>query len=338
MSLSQALPALALVLLVSGCSPAYVARSAAGHAGLLWRRRSIQKTIADPSTDAELRRKLQLVVEIRRFAFDALSLKRSADYETWTPVKGDALTWLVEASDRARLKPYLFRFPLIGSFPYKGHFRKDLALDEAASLEKKGYDATVFGAAAYHTGLPISDPLPSTLLRGSDGDLAETLIHELAHGTVYFKNDTDFDEALATWVGERGAERFLARKYGADSPQIKDWRDGKAGADKRERLYKDLRDRLQELYGGPGTDGEKVEKRKAVFDWARAQAKARGLDPLREPLNNAVVLGHQLYAPDLSDFDALFEKNGRDWPKTIAALKALDRKDPFGSLRKGVRL
>lgn len=333
---SAAVPLLALALL-SACSPVYVARSAAGHAGLLWRRRSVEKTIADPATPPELKRKLELTVAVRRFAFETLALKRSSAYATWTPVKGDALTWLVSASERARLKPYEFRFPLVGSFPYKGHFRRDLADAEAASLEKKGWDATVSGAAAYKTPLPISDPISSTLLAYDDGDLADTLIHELTHGTVYFKDNTDFDEAVATWAGDRGAEAFFRKRDGPDSPALKAWRAGQAEGEKRERMYRDLKDRLKALYDGPGADAEKLEKRKAVFDWARAEAKARGLTPLREPLNNAVVLAHALYAPDFAPFDALFEKNGRDWLRTIAALKALDRKDPYGALRAAAR-
>jgi len=328
----RAAPLLALALL-SACSPVYVARSASGHAGLLWRRRRIDKTIADPKTAPELKKKLELVVEVRKFAFDHLALKRSRDYETWTPVKGPAVTWLVEASPRTRLETYRFWFPFIGSFPYKGHFRRDLADAEAASLERKGFDATVGGAAAYHTGLWISDPLPSTMLSWSDGGLAETLIHELTHGTVSFKNNTDFNEALASWVGARGAVEFLAAKGAAGAAALKQYRGENAEEARIDALYRELRDRLDELYKGSGPDSEKLVKREAVFAWARSEAKARGLPPFREPLNNAVVLGHELYAPDFAPFDALFEKNGRDWPKTIAALKALDRRDPMASLR-----
>jgi predicted aminopeptidase len=331
---SRLLPLLALL---SACSPVYVARSAAGHAGLLWRRRSIAKTAADPSTPPELKAKLELALEVREYAFKSLALTRSHAYETWTPVKGDALTWLVSASDRTKLNPYQFHFPLIGSFPYKGHFRRDLADAEAASLEKKGYDATVSGAGAYKTPLPIADPLPSTVLDAGEGGLAETLIHELTHGTVYFKNQTDFDEALATWLGARGAEIFLREKFGPDSPQLKAWRDGAARYAKRERMYADLREKLTTMYDGPGTDAEKLEQRRAVFEWARAEAKSRGLAPLREPLNNAVVLAHALYSPDFGPFDALFDKCGHDWPRTIAALKSLDHHDPFAALKSASR-
>ncbi len=306
---------------------------ASGHLGLLWRRRSIEKTIADPKTPPELKKKLELVVDVRRFAFEKLALKPSHAYETWTPVPGEALTWLAEAAPRTKLEPYLFYFPLIGSFPYKGYFRPELAQAEAARLEKKGYDATVAGASAYSSGLPISDPLPSNMLRWDDAGLAETLIHELTHGTVGFRNHSDFNEALAVWTGARGVEAYLIARDGPDSPRLKQWREANAAGEKREGLYRELSVRLKALYDGPATDADKLAQRGAIFDWARSEAKSRGLAPLREPLNNAVVLGHALYAPDYAPFDALFEKNERDWSKTIAALKALDKRDPLAALR-----
>lgn len=322
----------AAVLLLAGCSPAYVARSASGHAGLLWRRRSIERSLADPSLPPERRAKLALAADARRFAFERLALERTRDYSSWTPVEGRALTWLVSAAPRARLEPHLFRFPFAGAFPYKGHFDRRRADAEAAELEARGLDAAVMGASAYNTPLPFADPIPSTLLEYPEGDLVETLIHELAHGTVYVKDRADFNEAVAQWIAARGTEAFLAARFGPDSPELRAWREGSARAGRVDALYRELRGRLEALYAGSGPEPEKVEARKAVFDWARAESKARGLRPFPEPLNNAVVLAHGLYAPDLGPFDALFERNGRDWARTVAALRALDRKDPFGAL------
>ncbi len=327
-------PLLALAALCA-CSPGYVVRSATGHAGLLWRCRSIEKTVADPSTPPELKRKLRLALEVRRFAFQRLYLTRSHVYETWTPVPGPALTWLVSASDRTRLEPHLFHFFLAGNFPYKGHFRKDLAKAEASELEARGFDATVVGASAYRTPLWIADPLPETLLRESDGSLAETLIHELTHGTVYFRDRTDFDEAVAVWVGARGAELFLSERYGSDSPEMKEWNDDKELSRTYDAFYAELRARLQAVYDAPGSDADRLERRKAEFAWGHAEAKRRGLF-VPDRLNNAVVLAHSLYAPDLKPFDALYVAQGRDWAKTIAALKALDGRDPFGALNRAV--
>lgn len=334
MSRSKAFP-FALLCFSCACSPVYVARSASGHAGLLWRRRSVAGTLADPKTSPELKKKLATAAAARRFAFERLALKRSRDYETWTPVKGPVLTWLVSASERLRLRSYAFRFPLAGAFPYKGYFRPDLAEREAEALEEKGYDAAISGAAAYNTPLPVSDPLPSSLLAYDEGALAETLIHELAHGTVYFKNRTEFDEALATWVGRRGAEAFIIERFGGDSAEMKAWKEGLARRELEDDLYREAKDKLTALYDGPDAAAEKLEKRKTIFEWARGQARIRGV-ALAQPLNNAAVLAHLLYSPDLASFDALFEKNGRDWPRTLAALKALDRGDPEGGLLKAV--
>ena len=54
-------------------------------------------------------------------------------------------------------------------------------------------------------------------------------------------------------------------------------------------------------------------------------------------LNNAVVASHRVYRGEPELFDALFAKNGGDWMKMIAALKALDRKDPWAALRAAVK-
>ncbi len=330
--MTRSAAALLLVLAAAGCSPAYVYQAAAGHAGLLWRRRRISETIADPATPPELRRKLELALAARRFAFDTLHLTRQSVYAYWTPVPGRAVTWLAEASARTELKPHLFRFPLIGAFPYKGYFRRDAARAEAARLESRGLDATVVGAGAYRTPLPIADPLPETLLRDDDGELAQTLIHELTHGTVYFRNQSDFDEAVAVWVGARGAEAFLLSRGGPDSPEMKQWRDDEARERAYDEFYARLDGDLAALYALKIPDAEKLSRRAAIFDSARARAKAAGLR-VPETLNNAVVLAQELYAPDFAPFDALFAAEGRDWARTIAALKSLNRRDPFGDLR-----
>lgn len=327
---------LLLLAAATACSPAYIYRSAAGHAGLLWRRRSIQKTIDDLSVSPDRRERLKLVLAARRFAVERLALASSRDYSTWTPVEGSALTGLVYACSKTSLTARPFHFPFIGAYPYKGHFRKDLAEREAAALEKTGLDAAVMPAAAYNTPLPVSDPLPSTVLDYSPGDLAELLIHEYAHGTVYFKSHSDFDEALASWIGACGADLFLIERFGANSPERLERERDIARAETRAVLYEELGKLLEALYASAVPDAEKLEQREEFFAWARSAAQKSGV-AVPATLNNAVVAAHRVYRGEPALFETLFEGSGRDWARFIAALKTLDRKDPWAALRNKLR-
>lgn len=295
--------ALGLVLLAAlgACSPLYAYRSAAGHLSLLWHERSIAETIKDPSTAPGRREKLKLVLDARRFAVEKLALAPSRDYAKWTPVDG-AVTWLVYACSTTSLKPITFL-----GFPYKGHFRRDLAEKEAAAWTRKGFDSAVVPAAAYNTPLPIADPLPSAVLAYGYGDLAELLIHEFAHGTL------GSEESAAQWIGEHGAEAFLLERYGEISPEYVEWKTDDARSRTRAVLYDQLAKLLEETYKNGGD-------REPVFAWARAEAAKTGVE-LPKTLNNAVVAAHQTYRGDPAKLDKLFDDNGRDWPRFIAALK-----------------
>jgi predicted aminopeptidase len=296
-------------LLLAGCSPVYVTRSAVGHAKLSWNRKPLP---AD-----------SVALKARRYAVDVVGLKDGRDYRTWSPVDGDAVTYLVYACPKDSLKAHQFWFPFIGSFPYKGFFSPLQAKAEAQKWEKKGLDAVIVPVAAYNTPLPWGDPLPEPVLRWGEGDLAELVIHELVHGTVYFRNQTGFNEALASWLAERAVEGYLSGKA------LEEWTEGRDAGERRAKLVEELTAKLKAVYEAKG-------EREPVFQWALAEAKARKVR-LREPLNNAVVVSYSTYRGEPELFDALWEKNGRDWKKTLAALKALDKKDPWAALRAAVK-
>ncbi|MBI5241458.1 MAG: aminopeptidase [Elusimicrobia bacterium] len=320
-------------VLLCGCSPVYVTKAAAGHASLLWHSRGMESALRDPKTPQDLKAKLQFALDVRAFAFERMGLRKTKDYSTYSPVRG-AVTYVVSACPKTSLTPYQWWFPFLGKVPYKGYFHKADALKEMKRMEDLGFDTRVGGVAAYKTPLPFRDPLPSSTLDYLPGDLADLLIHELFHGTVWFKDQVEFDEAAATFAGQEGAKEFLAWRYGADSPQLKDYLDGLSRQSRFAGVMEDLYKELGELYGGKVGETEKLNGRDSVFSKGEQRLKEIG-QPISEKLNNAVVLAHRLYIRDLSPFKALYERNGKDWRKTIAALKALDRKDPFAALSKG---
>ncbi len=321
-----------LLLAAQACSPVYETRAALGHIKFLARRKSIEKTIRDPRTPAALRARLELVQDVRRFGFDRMGLRRSREYSTYSPVNGPALTWLVSGSKKTSFTPYEWRFFPVGTFPYKGHWKRSRALAEERRLEARGFDACVRGAADYNTGLWISDPVPSTLLSYEPGDLAEVLLHELTHSTVYYKDHSGFDEAAANFAGEQGARQFLAAHYGPKSKELADYEAGLARDKALDAQLEAIRDRLQAVYTSTASDAEKLKAREPVLREGLASLEARGFKLSK--LNNAVILSYGLYDEHQDLFRRAYDRCGRDWARFFALLKGLDRRDPLGDLRR----
>lgn len=317
----------ALAALLCGCSPAYVYKSWRGHARLMSSRRPVAKVLADPATPARLREQLSWVVEARRFAFERIGIPPTENYTEFSEVPGSAATWIVSASRKLRLEPKLWWFPFLGRVPYKGHFERADADREREALEREGWDTFVGGASAYSTLRWFRDPVLSTMLDREPGELAELLLHELTHTAVFFKGEVDFNEALATYFGERGAEEFLASRWGPDSPQLAGYLKGRAEQEERWKALDELHGELERLYASPAPDSEKLERREGLF------ARYRGRIGLKA-LNNAVVLAHRRYRYDLEDFRKAHERLGGDWRKLLERMRALDRKDPRAALKR----
>lgn len=324
----RGLPLLAAFL--CACSPAYVFQAWRGHHRLVSRQKPIDAVLADPSTPPALADKLRLVKEVRAFAFDRLGIPPTPNYSTYVPVEGPAVTYAVSAARRTRLEPKTWWFPVIGRVPYKGYFRRDDAERDRAELERKGWDAIVSGVAAYSTLRWSRDPVVSSMLDGSPGEIAETLLHELTHTFVFFKGQVDFDEALATFVGRDAAEDFLSARFGPASAELAEHRRRAEDEARRAAAFDELYRELEALYGSARPDAEKLAAREAVFSRYRPRVEAR-------VLNNAVVLAERRYDYDLSEFREARRRCGGDWRRTLERLRDLDARRPREALRAWLR-
>ncbi len=93
--------------------------------------------------------------------------------------------------------------------------------EEAATFDKAKYDTSVRGVSAYSTLGWFEDSVLSSMLRYEDIDLAELILHESIHTTLYVKSAAEFNERLATYMGHEGMKLFFIAKNGPDAPELK---------------------------------------------------------------------------------------------------------------------
>ncbi|MFM2191003.1 MAG: hypothetical protein RL491_1389 [Bacteroidota bacterium] len=182
---------------------------------------SIEELRQNGRTDSLTLSKLAYIDEVRRFAVDSLGLENTDNYTTYFDQNKKPIMWVVTGSLPYEFKEKTWWFPFINTVSYKGFFSENLALQEATSIEKEGYESDIYSPEAWSTLGFFTDPVLSNMLNRGPGKLAELIIHELAHATVYLPSEVDLNENLATLAGEDGAKRFLLYKYGAESTEYK---------------------------------------------------------------------------------------------------------------------
>jgi len=181
-----------------------------------------------------VKQKIQYLQDVRQFAVDSLKLADTDNYTTYYDQKGQPALWVITACPPFSLEPYEWNYSWLGSMPYKGHFKKELALAEYQELEQEGLDVHFGTVAAWSTLGWFSDPILSGMFRRSEGHLAELIIHELTHATIFVSGDAELNESLATFIGEQGAQRFLAIYFGKHSTEYTRYVNSLAD----EKLYK----------------------------------------------------------------------------------------------------
>jgi predicted aminopeptidase len=197
----------------------YGIRQGMGQLQIVWNAHPVEEFLKDPSFPDSLKTKLKLIDEVRKFAIDSLGLKDTENYKTLYDQKNKEVMWVVQACEPFELKPKQWHFPIVGSVPYKGFFNKSKALDLQKELEEEGYDVSVRNPGGWSTLGWFTDPILSGMLDRSEGDLASLIIHEMVHATIFIKDDVDFNENLADFIGDTAAYDFLKFKFGKESNQ-----------------------------------------------------------------------------------------------------------------------
>jgi predicted aminopeptidase len=324
----MAVPIALAVALVVSADARYLARAGFEEARILLHRRAIGRLVADSTVSEPLRQRLRLVLAARAFAADTLRLAVGETYTTYVDVGRDTLLLVLSAARHDRLRPYTWRYPIVGVVPYKGFFSAARAREAATELQRERYDVYLRPSGAFSTLGYFSDPLFSTAVDRDTMELVATVIHELAHNTLYVKSHTPFNESFASFVGYRGAEAFfLSRGDSTDARRAAArWGDERA----LDVFWAELARRLDSAYTEARTALAVDSARAGLFLWARDQLTGpvgqnletydwRGF--ARIPLNNAVVIAQRIYRQNLNLFDEMYVENRGSLVETIRAIQ-----------------
>ncbi len=328
-------------LLSTGCSIRYLTHVSKGQLQINKKRESIEKALVSGKLSPEQVQKLKLVEDVRQFALNELKLTSTDSYTQYVALDRNHVAYNLVVCPKDSLIPMSWWFPFVGSVDYLGFFNLEYAKETQKDYIDDGYDTYLRGVSAYSTLGWFKDPIFSTMLQYEDHSLANVIIHELTHATIYKKGDTFFNEGVATFVGNQGALNFLEKKYGKKSIAYQSATDDKHDDLIFSQFMKESRESLERFYKGVVLDRDRdrdreFDKIKNNFQKIKPKFKTRSYDFFETlPLNNAIIIAYGQYLQDLTLFEKLWEKNHRDLPKTIVELKALEsHNDPMSVLRK----
>jgi predicted aminopeptidase len=284
---------------------------------------SIDRALADPKTSPELRLLLERARAARSFALENFGLKETKNYTSVVVLDADRLATVVQACAELSFTRYLWSYPVVGKMPYRGYFDPKDAEKEAARLKKLGLDVIARPVDAFSTLGALSDPLFSFMSTYGEADIADLVIHEMTHATIFLKGDrggadaSQFNEELATFVGRTGSLLYLAEKYGVKSPEVEAARSGREDAAAFAAYLAGTGKALEAVYSANLSDDEK-RKRKAEVITERAEEykkesgalfKGQGYRNFQmEKINNAYLDLYRLYEGESSLYSDFYEK------------------------------
>lgn len=194
----------------------YLAEQGYEQTKLQWSGVDNEKLLKDPDISEETKRKVMLVGEYKKFFYYYFNEKKTKIYSKTAILPNKAVTYLVIASPHTKIEAHEFKFPLMGSFPYIGFFRRDSANSFARKLRKNENLATyVRPVYAYSTLGYLEDRILSSFFHYDDVELAELIFHELFHTIFFIKDEVELNENLANLYGKE-----LMQEYFKGRPEL----------------------------------------------------------------------------------------------------------------------
>jgi predicted aminopeptidase len=298
--------------------------------------------------DESTRRFFSLVGEIRSYAVGNLGLRNTESYTSYVEFDKDHIVDVVSAVRSDSLRRYEKYYPIVGTVFYRGYFDRRGAERFAARLEERGYDVIIREVDAYSSLGFLADPLYSFMKSYSDYRLAEMIIHEMVHSTLWIPNRNEFNEEIASFIGREGAMDFIRNRRGADAARLEEIRHLRRDYERLVEFFSSLYERLERRYAeypGPEHEEKRLEIKRQEIEEAKRSFRSR-YDELfltdsyeyvaEMEWNHAFIDLYVQYGGDLSLYYRLLEACGRDIAEATELILSVeeDAEEPREEIRR----
>ncbi len=320
----------------SCATTSYYLQSLNGHVNLFLKRQPISGILASQNTDKLLRDKLEMVLEIRRFASEHLGLPDNGSYSDYADLGRNFVVWNVFAAPELSLQAKQWCFLFVGCLNYRGYYSEVAANRYAQTLEAQGHDVFVSGVTAYSTLGWFNDPVLNTMLNRDNNYLASVIFHELSHQKLYLKNDTAFNEAFAEMVAQTGVQYWLDLHGTAASRQK--FLDKRSDETSFVNLILKYKEKLEMTYNSEMFIDEKRANKKSLLNQLAEEYEnqyetggntGRYVTWLSSGLNNAKLTSVITYQDYVSGFLTIFNHEHGNYQKFYESVEKLSKCDNY---------
>lgn len=335
------------LLVLTGCNPIFVVRGAIEEANILYNAVPIEEALARNEYSNEEKEKLRIVQDARTYS-RGLNLKPDGSFSSYSKLNRDVLAWVLVASKMDSFSLYTWWYPVVGSVPYKGYFNKKAALCAAEGLAGDGYEVSIRPTDAISTLGWFDDPILSTTLQHSSIEIANTVLHEIFHQTIWIPDHVPFNESAAHFFATMSTPAFFELKLSACEDEVCRQEFSKHLSEAKSRInfefeFSDivlaLYEELDALYKNKGLSREeKLVRREAVFQKhiSPLLTKYPKMRALRE-VNNSEIIQLKIYLTGLRQFETLLKRCSGDFDCFMESMQHIkDRRseeDPFEALQ-----
>lgn len=208
-----------LFLLNSCAKLSYITEQGLGQVSLEWNGKSNEDVLKDPEVSKEHKEKIKDIQTYKEYFYKYFDKESTDIYDETTILENEAVTYLVIASPKDKIKAVETSFPIAGTFPYLGFFKKKSAIEYANKMKAENYSIYMRPVYAYSTlnQWIFDDNILSSFFHYNKRQLAELIFHELTHTVLFIKDEVSFNESFAQLIGREMAIEYF--KYNKNQVQ-----------------------------------------------------------------------------------------------------------------------